>query len=324
MRRYFVPPFFGLWDARVHHLDLPKEHWDENVKSQQLENRARLLEEMKAEYGTHQFERKLKDFQDIDDSPLSIVSYHNLFFWQARNAFVFGAYYPALTSATALGERILNHLILDLRDAFRSKATYKRVHRKESIDDWDQATSILDDWNVLEPGISEKFRELKLLRHRSLHFNTSTYTNLRDDALSALQLLRAIIAGQFGAFGTQRWFIPGTKGAYFIKKDYESNPFVQKYYLPQCPYVGYRYSLKFISGTSVVIAFDQEDYGSDEISDSEYSTLYNERKFEELAPDEIPATPGIITWMLAAGHASRVTLELANQPGSFAPASEQP
>jgi hypothetical protein len=317
MRRYFVPPFFGLWDARVHHIDLPKNEWDEAVKLLHLENRAKVIEELKGEYGPDRIEDKIKNFQEIGDSPMSIVSYHNLFFRQAREAFVVGAYYPALTGACALGERILNHLILDLREEFRSTNTYKTVRSKESIDDWDRAVRILDDWKVLEPGVSERFQNLKTLRHNSIHFNAQTYQRAREDALQALQILKEIITGQFGAFGTQRWFIRGTQGACFIKKESESDPFVRAFYLKQCPYVGYRYALKPLRG-GAWLAFDQETYEGTTLTDKEFCDLYENRGVSDLASDDLPPKPGIITWLLVTGEASRITLELAASPSEDA------
>jgi hypothetical protein len=64
------------------------------------------------------------------------VAFHNVFFNQVRDSFVIGSYYPALTAACALGERILNHLVLGLRDSFRTAEEYKRVYRKDSFDNW--------------------------------------------------------------------------------------------------------------------------------------------------------------------------------------------
>src|ERR1700683_3125811 len=308
MRRYFVPPFFGLWDTRVHLLQLPQEHWDEQTKTMHLENRERIIEALKRQYGTEQFDVRLKNFQKLGDAPMSIVSYHNLFYRQTREAFIVEAYYPALTGACALGERILNHLILDLRDSFRSRETYKQVHGKQSIDDWDRAVSVLEDWVVLEPGVGTHFRRLKALRHKSLHFNAQTYTHARDDALEALQCLKSIIVGQFAAFGAQRWFIPGTKGACFLREASESDPFVKTFYLKQCPYLGYRYSLKFVPG-GAGMDFELESYEQRAITDEVFCNLFNNRKPNELVESELPPDPGIITWLLVPGEAKRVTVE---------------
>lgn len=54
--------------------------------------------------------------------------------------------YPALVGACALGERILNHLILDLRGAYAHTPEYKRVHRKDSFDDWRVPIDTLAAW----------------------------------------------------------------------------------------------------------------------------------------------------------------------------------
>ncbi len=50
-----------------------------------------------------------------------------------------GVYHLALTAACALGERILNHLVLTLRDEFRSSPEFKRIYRSESFDNWEVA-----------------------------------------------------------------------------------------------------------------------------------------------------------------------------------------
>jgi hypothetical protein len=76
----------------------------------------------------------------------TVLAYHNQFFDQARRSFVIGAYYPALVSACALGERILNHLILDLRGFYKNKPEYRQVYRKESFDNWQIPVDTLEAW----------------------------------------------------------------------------------------------------------------------------------------------------------------------------------
>src|SRR5256885_2021982 len=103
MKRYFVPGFFGLWDARSHHLDDIQDQWEDAVKKQHQENQANIIAGLRREFGDDRFEHKLKNFKDFGYAPMSIVSYHNMFFYQVRRAFVIGSYYPALTGACALG-----------------------------------------------------------------------------------------------------------------------------------------------------------------------------------------------------------------------------
>jgi hypothetical protein len=54
--------------------------------------------------------------------------------------------------------------------------------------------------------------------NRSVHFNSATYSTLREDALSALKTLGRVIQLQFGGFGRQPWFIENTPGAQFIRR----------------------------------------------------------------------------------------------------------
>jgi hypothetical protein len=62
---------------------------------------------------------------------------------------------------------------------------------------------------VLLPKTVAEFRSLLTLRNRSIHFNVSTYSTLRGDALAAIHDIREIIDQQFTAFGNRAWFIMG-------------------------------------------------------------------------------------------------------------------
>jgi hypothetical protein len=263
---------FPDFDTRATVLAIEiQEQWEERTKAMWRENKARTVNELRGMFGEFQIERKVQDFTAMGEKPFSIIAYHNILFEQVRFAFVAGAYYPALVGACALGERILNHLVLDLREDFPKTRHYKRAKRAP-LRDWQVAIDILAAWDVLLPDVIKEFRELESLRHRSVHFNPDTYFNLRDDALTAIAHLRVIIDRQFGTFGTQPWFISGTHGAAFIKREYEKRPFIRRYYLPQCPCVG------------VLIGFDENlrpldfhDYGDDALTDEEFCASYNSR-----------------------------------------------
>ena len=125
------------------------------------------------------------------------VAGHNALFHQVRQAFVIGAYYPALVGACALGERILNHLMLDMRGHFTATPEYKKVYRKDSFDDWRLPIDTLEAWGILLPDAVIEYRALMDLRHRSIHFNRETTNALRDDALAAIIHMRTIIEQQF-------------------------------------------------------------------------------------------------------------------------------
>lgn len=110
MKRYRVLPFFDF-DTRSLTLSEPiREEWDEQVKALHRQNRENTINHLKAEFGEIGWEQKIQNFVDLGPKPLSIIAFHNSFFAQVRSSFVVGAYYPALTGACALGERVLNHL----------------------------------------------------------------------------------------------------------------------------------------------------------------------------------------------------------------------
>jgi hypothetical protein len=267
------------FDTRAYVFEEPGEGWVEEARRLHLESRERAKAGLAHEFGPDRLDRKIEDFVAIGVKPFSILAYHNHFFDQVRRAFVIGAYYPALVGACALGERILNHLTLDLRDLYKRTPEYKRVYRKDSFDNWQIPIDVLEAWNVLLPKAVSEFRALMGLRHRSIHFNASSYATLREDALAAICHMRKIIDQQFTAFGDRPWFIMGTKGHVFIKREWEQNPFVKTYYLPTCPFVGPHFAISFDQGLSF---HDHTDYGDGEWTDDEFAAAFNVRSPEDL------------------------------------------
>ncbi len=275
MKRYRVLVYD--FDARANILAMDiKPNWENGVKRQWEENKRSIREGLIHYYGAEDYERKIQNFIDLGIAPFSVVSFHNVFFKQSRDAFVVGAYYPALSSACALGERILNQLILHLRDYFKSSPEYKKVYRKNSFDNWDLAINVLGSWEILLPTTSVLFKELKDIRNASLHFNPETDVNTHQMAKEAIGKLSGIIQEQFAGFGKQPWFIPCKKGAAFIRKDWESNPFVKEIILPNCCQAGYKHKLDRKSDKWIV--HDDYKYEQDgPLSDEEFIKLFENK-----------------------------------------------
>jgi hypothetical protein len=271
MKRYRVLPFFDF-DTRAAILRQEiKEEWDPHVKKLWEENQTQIREGLIAEFGTYGAFQKTQNFIDLGPTPISIIAFHNNFLRQARRAFTIGSYYPALTAACSLGERILNQLILHLRDDYRQTPEYRKVHRKDSFDNWDLAIDTLQSWGILLQSVAASFRELRETRNKAIHFNPDIDTNDRDLALSALKKLTEIVNGQFSGFGTQPWFIPHTPDETYISRSCESKPFIKRIYLPNCAYVGPRHEI--VSLSPEVSINDSFPYENVEISDSEFAKL---------------------------------------------------
>jgi hypothetical protein len=267
------------FDTRVLSLEPPGAGWTEEAKAGHLANQERVRQGLAQEYGARDLEVKIQNFIDIGTKPFSVLAYHNHFFDQVRRSFVMGAYYPALVGACALGERILNHLVLDLRQYYSHTPEYKRVYRKASFDDWAVAIDTLLAWGILLPNAVTEFQALKTLRHGSIHFNVGTYSTLRADALAAVLHIREIIDQQFTAFGLRPWFIKGTLGHIFIRRDWEDNPFVKTFYLPTCPFVGPHFAISFEGGLKY---HDHPDYGDGVWTDDEFAQAFNTRRPEDI------------------------------------------
>lgn len=273
MKRYRILTYD--FDTRARILSMPiEESWEPQVKEVCTRSKQQIIEGLLCEYGPLAGDQKIRNFIDFGALPFSIISFHNRFLRQVRNAFVVGSYYPALTGTCALGERILNHLVLRLRDDFKSTAEYKKVHRKASFDDWDLAIDTLESWGVLLPEAAGTYRQLRDLRHRSLHFQPEVEKNDRDLALEAIRQLSTIVEIQFSGLGPRPWIIPGTRGGVsFVKKSAEGSPFVAKVVLPNCRSVGPFHSLD--GGPDNWVVRDEHTYEEREITDDEFVELYN-------------------------------------------------
>lgn len=272
MKRYRILPFFDF-DTRCLTLSEPiKNDWEEKVKAMHRQNRENTIARLKEEYGELRADEKLKNFIDLGPKPISVIAFHNVFFAQVRNAFVVGSYYPALTGACALGERILNHMILSLRDDFKRSPEYKKVYRKDSFDDWTLAIDTLVAWDVLLPQAESDFRMLMKKRHESIHFRPDIDRNARELSLEAIKALQQIVGEQFSGFGPQPWFITSIPGEIYIKREWESKPFIKAVYLNNGLLVGPRHKIESIHPQ---IQITDPDHGNSapDVSDEEFATL---------------------------------------------------
>lgn len=268
MKRYRV---FGVdFDSRALSLEPMQEQWNEQVKKLHEENRKKTIEGLMYQFGKWASEEKMHNFIDLGIKPFSVMAYHNRFLEEIRNAFVVGSYYPALTGACALGERILNHLIITLRDYYKATPEYKRVYRKSSFDNWTVIINCLTAWEILLPEAANKLRQLYEERNRAVHFDIETERNVRQFALEAIKLLQKVIAVQFSGFGAQPWFF-WVPGECYIKKEWESRPFVKHVYIPNCGYVGYKHRVESVIPQWVVN--DQFQYEENSLTDEEFANL---------------------------------------------------
>lgn len=268
MKRYRI--FSFDFDSRAQSLEPVQDQWDEKAKELHIQNREKIIKGLAEQFGNSSIEQKVKNFQDLKFKPFSVAAFHNKFLDQIRNSFVVGGYYPALTGACALGERILNHMVLLLRDYHKASPEYKKLYRKQSFDYWPVAIDALESWGELLPEAAEKFRDLNDKRNHAIHFNPETDHNDRELALQAVHLVQDIVSVQFSAFGTQPWYfcVPGEM---YIKKEWEERPLIKHIFIPNSVLVGPKHRVE--SMIPKIIVNDRFEYEDREISDEEYIEL---------------------------------------------------
>lgn len=272
MRRYRV--CLVDFDSRATMLSTEiQEDWEDKVKAQWKINQARIKEGFIMKYGVSGYEEAIERLKTIGSKPFSIISYHNAFLDQIRDAYIFGSYYPAITGCCALGERMLNHLILDLREDYPSEdEDISEIYTCKTSSNWNVMIKALARWGIFNTEIEGEYRELLGKRQRAIHFNKKLEPE--SDAVEAIKLIQEIIQNLIGGIGNPELFIPA-KGEIFIKKEKENDPFVKKFYLPSCAHVTPYH--KVISFSPYKIE-DKEISEKKEISDDEFMALREEFK----------------------------------------------
>lgn len=135
------------FDTRAHVLTTEiAEDWEPGVQEQWRANQQHVREVLIHTFGSHNHEEKIQNFVDLDVAPWSVVALHNTYLDEVRAAFTATCYYPALLGSCGLGERILNQLVLTLRDDYSSHPATKHVAKKKSFDDWRKCIRTLNEW----------------------------------------------------------------------------------------------------------------------------------------------------------------------------------
>ncbi len=268
MKRYRIVAFD--FDSIPMTLNDPDDSWEENVKKLHLENKEKTIKHYRNVYGEYAFSEKIKNIKDLGNKPFSVLAYHNHYLNEIRESFIMGAYYPALTGVCALGERILNHLIINLRDEFKESKEYKKVYKQKSFQYWPTVIETLRSWTIFPEEITNLYLKLNDIRNQSIHFNLETESDTRKIALEAIHIFQKIISYQFGFFNKAPWFFI-YPGECYIKKEYERHPFVKLIYIPISPYVGYKNEIQELFPKVII---KEKNYDSVcEITDDEFCEL---------------------------------------------------
>lgn len=248
-----------------------------------MRERQQIRQMLAAQYGPLHVNENFDRYMQLEVPDFCVVVEYHDFMRQIADAYVAGFDFPALTGACCLGERIFNMLLLGLRDFYKSTDAYKRLYRKETIDDWDQGIDALAEWGVISGDTLERYRELKKIRHASVHCRP--IVKPREQALSAVQHVLRITDALFGLRSDIFFWAPGEP---YIRSERERDPIVQKFFIPACARVGYKHRIDNENGRWVIR--DATDYEDREVDDAEFCRLREEWK-RQRPPGNVAAGP---------------------------------
>lgn len=269
MRRYRL---LGIsFDARPTSLGTVIEpEWEPRIRGQWESNQRTLREQLQAELGHADWDRKERDFIELGQAPWVVLFDGSDEIQEVRNTFAGGNYRAAAGAAGALGERFLNMLVRDLRELF--PPTSVQVARRWSAK-WPPLISALQEWGVFSDELATAAERLAALRNMALHRGLEG--DGRAEAIEAHALVRALMEGVVGAHAPTRWFIQSHAHEALIAREYEAHPVVQTYYVPQSAFVGPWHELEFMPAADGlrVVVHDAHEYADEVISDDEYVSL---------------------------------------------------
>lgn len=124
-------------------------------------------------------------------------------------------------------------------------------------------------WDVLLPDVADDSSKLNAIRNNSVHFRHDLDKDVRTPALEAIRLLEKIINQQFSALDNMRWFIPGTPGAAYLRRDVEDLPFIRLVFIPNSFLVSSQYRMHFTSDGLLVT--DEVYNSARELNDEQFA-----------------------------------------------------
>lgn len=236
--------------------------------------REQILAELKIKCGDSNFDEKLKRYLELETGNIKLVTDYHQLLHEAEDTYVCGYYYPVLTASCCLGERIFNSLILRLREYYKCSKSYKKIYRKDGIQNWDLAIEVLQDWNIIDDHLADIYDKLHKVRIEAVHLKA--VRDFRAEALFALQQIMEITDALFGLRKDIFFWVPGEP---YIRKNKEEEPIVKEFFIPNCTLLGYKHSVRSLEpsprGIGMMID-DPYDYEQREITDEEFVHLREE------------------------------------------------
>lgn len=203
-------------------------------KEKALINEHKNLEtSLKLDWGENNFNDKVARFKKLDLAILGVPDEYYDLMKPIISSYCCGYYYPAMTSAGALGERILNRLLINTRDYFKSSKHYKKIWKKQSFEQWEIPIKILLEWKIITSEVADLFSKLKKYRNDATHYNDNY--NFETNSHEAIKILASVIDLQFNYMNRKDLlWVFNVPGEILVRSEFTEDPFVKEFILPHC------------------------------------------------------------------------------------------
>ena len=197
-----------------------------------------VKEKLKRELGEDQIDDKYLRWEEISKANIWILEEFNQFLDEIIKAYIQGYYYISITGACCLTERLLNRLIIKLKDHNKKSPLYKKIYDKEKqIQNWDTLKEVLEDWGILNEEQLSICKKLHRYRNDTVHYIPEY--DFKSAAPTVIKLTTKLIDSIFSVFERKDIFnifiIPGE---IWVKECMIADPFVKEFILPCCSMAG--------------------------------------------------------------------------------------
>ena len=213
-------------------------HFDAMPNIQQLRGDDEILDHIKHSYGELGLADKVERWKKVRRAHIWPIDEFNEYVEQVLHAYEQGLFFPSMTGACCLTERVMNRLVFKLKNHFKSSSHYKIVYdREEKLQNWNLLIEILRDWQALNEDQIDLVKKIHKYRTDSVHY-VPKY-DFKEKSLESIRLVSELIDSLFSVYRRKDIFrmfeIPGE---IWVRADAQTKPFVREFILPSCSLMG--------------------------------------------------------------------------------------
>lgn len=196
-------------------------------------HRQKIINQLKRKWGESDIADKIDRFKKLNINFIGVPDESDKLMQEIVSCYCCEYYYPAMTGAGALGERILNRLILKTRQYFKGHEYYNQVKSKNSFANWDISIKALTKWGVISSEVAENFNKLNRFRNKTIHYENNFYFSA--NAAEMISCVSKIVDLQFNYCKRNDilhvFVVPGE---IFVRSDKLYDAFVREFIIPNC------------------------------------------------------------------------------------------